>query len=55
MIDNAGAAGRRAEDGSPCGTEDLFNIGSVSKVFCAAAVMKLRETGAADPDAPGDA
>ena len=46
------AAGTLAEDGSPCGTEDLFNIGSVSKVFCAAAVMKLRDTGTADPDTP---
>ena len=33
-------------------TKDLYNIGSVSKTFCAAAVLKLCEMGLADLDTP---
>jgi CubicO group peptidase (beta-lactamase class C family) len=36
----------------PVNSETLFAIGSVSKVFTAAAVMKLADAGRLDPDAP---
>lgn len=44
--------GVRGLDSSPAGIDDLYNVGSVSKVYCAAAVMKLAEMGMVDPDVP---
>lgn len=46
------AAGKRGEDGSPAEIGDLYNVGSVSKVYCAAAVMKLVDQGLVELDAP---
>jgi CubicO group peptidase (beta-lactamase class C family) len=44
--------GVRGSDSSPASLTDLFNIGSISKVYCAVAVMKLAELGKVDLDTP---
>jgi CubicO group peptidase (beta-lactamase class C family) len=44
---NCGGAGTR-----PVTADDLFNLGSLSKVYCAAIIMKLHEEGLIDLDAP---
>lgn len=46
------AAGVRGTDCTPCDIEDLYNIGSISKVYCATAIMKLVEMGKLELDAP---
>lgn len=46
------AAGTRGQDGTPVDIGDLYNIGSVSKIYCAAAIMKLVEMGKVDLDEP---
>ena len=49
----AGAVGTRdGRPDHPARTSDLYNIGSVSKVYLTAAVMKLVEMGKIDLDAP---
>lgn len=44
------AAGVRGYDRTPADIDDLYNIGSVSKIYCSMAVMKLVEMGKADLD-----
>lgn len=46
------AIGTRGLDDSPADITDLYNVGSVSKVYCAAAIMKLVEMGLVDLDTP---
>ncbi|HEY8399782.1 MAG TPA: serine hydrolase domain-containing protein, partial [Cytophagaceae bacterium] len=46
------AIGTRGMDNSAADITDLYNVGSVSKVYCAAAIMKLVEMGLVDLDAP---
>ena len=49
----AGAVGTLdGRPGHPAKTIDLYNIGSISKVYVTAAVMKLVEMGKIDLDAP---
>lgn len=45
-------AGTRGLDQTPADIGDLYNVGSVSKVYCAAAVMKLVELGLVELDKP---
>lgn len=45
-------AGTRGLDQTPADIHDLYNVGSVSKVYCTAAVMKLCEMGLVDLDTP---
>ena len=45
-------AGTRGTDQTPADIGDLYNVGSVSKVYCAAAVMKLAELGLVELDQP---
>lgn len=45
-------AGTRGLDQTPADIGDLYNVGSVSKVYCAAAVMKLVEMGLVELDKP---
>ncbi len=45
-------AGTRGSDQTPADVGDLYNVGSVSKVYCAAAVMKLCEMGLVELDKP---
>lgn len=44
--------GVRGSDRSTASVEDLYNVGSVSKVYCAVAIMKLVEMGKVDLDTP---
>ena len=44
--------GSRGLDRTPADVGDLYNVGAVSKVYCAAAVMKLVELGLVELDAP---
>ncbi len=49
----AGAVGTRdGRPDHPASPNDLYNIGSISKVYIAAAIMKLVEMGKVDLDAP---
>lgn len=45
-------SGKRGLDGTPADISDLYNVGSLSKVYCAAAIMKLADMGKVDLDAP---
>lgn len=46
------ADGVRGSDMTPVSVDDLFNIGSITKVYCTAAIMKLVEMGKVDLDSP---
>lgn len=51
----AGAAGVSGPDGRAATAEDVASLASVSKLFVAAAGLRLAEEGRIDPDAPLDA
>ncbi|MFW6271322.1 MAG: serine hydrolase [Bacillota bacterium] len=41
-------AGKRGTDGTPADIGDLYNLGSIAKIYCATAIMKLVEMGNID-------
>ncbi len=48
----AACAGTRGFDDSPARVDDLYNVGSVSKIYVTAAVMKLVQEGRISLDEP---
>lgn len=48
----AGAVGERGKDGTPVEIDDLYNVGSVSKVYTTAAIMRLVDQNKVELDRP---